>query len=99
MLKHQYDAQVAMLEAECTRNIEMATQQFKQQYLQQSMMLEQTYKQQTMELDMAKQQREMAITQQAAAMTAQAQQYTLQMDMQKKMAGLYNTGFGATAQK
>merc|ERR1719269_536988 len=77
MLDHQYSHQKEMITAECTRNITMAENQFKQQRDQSLMAL-------------AKQQRLMAITQQAAQMTAQAQQYKLQMDMQKKMATLYS---------
>merc|ERR1712072_981530 len=89
MLKHQYDAQVAQLEAECTRNTQMATAQFQQSFMQSKMQLEMQYKEQTMELDSAKMQREMAISQQAAQMTAQAQQMSLQQEMQKKMMSLY----------
>merc|ERR1712138_294218 len=79
-----------MINAECTRNITMAENQFKQQRDQALMALDQQQKQQEMQLNMAKQQRLMAITQQAAQMTAQAQQYKLQMDMQQKMATLYS---------
>merc|ERR1711881_690569 len=76
-------AQVQMLEAECTRNTQMATAQFQQTLMQSKMQLEMQYKEQTMQLDSAKMQREMAISQQAAQMTAQAQQTTLQMEMQE----------------
>merc|ERR1712225_147662 len=95
-LKHQYDAQVQLLEAECSRNTQMATAQFQQSLMQSKLALEMQFKEQTMQLGMQKQSREMAITQQAAAMTAQAQQQKLQTDMQQKMMSLYQ---GATAQK
>merc|ERR1712139_9400 len=88
MLKHQYDAQVAQLEAECTRNTQLATAQFQQQLMRSKMALEMQFKEQTMQLDMAKQQREFAITQQAATMTAAAQAQKLQTDMQQKMMSL-----------
>merc|ERR1719453_2608839 len=97
---HQMDAQKNIMEAEYTRNVAMAEQQFKQQMLQQQMALDQQFKQQAMQLDMAKQQREMMITQQAAQMTAQAQQYQMQIDMQQKMASLYGSTMpGAAAPK
>merc|ERR1719321_1089948 len=72
-LEGQASMQKEMITAECTRNIEMAKNQFEQQKNQSLMALEQQQKQQEMELNMAKQQRMMAITQQAAQMTAQAQ--------------------------
>merc|ERR1719478_1870746 len=97
MLEHQYNAQKAVLKAECDRNVEIATQQFNQQRLQQEMALEQQYKNQTMQLDMAKQERDLMITSQAAQMTATAQQHKLQIDMQNKMANLYSTGLNAGA--
>merc|ERR1719271_1353532 len=53
-----------------------------QQKLQQTMALEQQYKNQTMQLDMAKQERDLMITSQAAQMTASAQQHQLQIEMQ-----------------
>merc|ERR1712216_861426 len=96
MLDHQYSTQKEMITAECTRNIEMAKNQFEQQRNQALLALEQQQKQQEMQLNMAKQQRMRAITQQAASMTAQATQYKLQMDMQQKMATLYS-GAGKTA--
>merc|ERR1719182_458732 len=89
-LDHQYSTQKEMITAECTRNVEMAKNQFEQQRNQALLALEQQQKQQEMQLNMAKQQRMMAITQQAASMTAQATQYKLQMDMQQKMATLYS---------
>merc|ERR1719253_1115460 len=89
MLKHQYDAQIAQLEAECTRNTQLATSQFQQTMMQSKMALEMEFKEQTMQLDMAKQQREFAITQQAATMTAAAQHQKLQTDMQQKMMSMY----------
>merc|ERR1712093_631128 len=89
MLKHQYDAQVAQLEAECARNTQLATAQFQQTLMQSKMALEMQFKEETMQLDMAKQQREFAITQQAATMTAAAQAQKLQTDMQQKMMSMY----------
>merc|ERR1719482_1687401 len=97
MLEHQWNAQKAVLKAEYDRNVDIATQQFLQQKLQQEMALEQQYKNQKMQLDMAKQERELMITSQAAQMTATAQQHQLQIDMQNKMANLYSTGLNAAA--
>merc|ERR1711988_1722241 len=94
MLKHQYDAQVKMLEAEAQRTITMTTQQVQQQLAQQTMALEQSYKQQTMALDLAKQQRAMAVTQQAAHMSSQAKQYELQVEMQKNLMSAYGGMYG-----
>merc|ERR1711939_493498 len=87
MLTHQYTTQQEMINAECLRNVTMATNQFEQQRDQALMQLEQQKKQQEMQLNMAKQQRAMAIQQQAAQMTSQATQYKLQ-----KMATLYSGG-------
>merc|ERR1711924_538491 len=53
--------------------------------MQQKLMIEQQYKQQTSQLTMAKTQREMAIQQQAAQMTAQATQYQMQVEMQARV--------------
>merc|ERR1712124_205869 len=84
MLDHQYSHQKEMIQAECARNITMATNQFQQQRDQSILALDQQQKQQEMELNMAKQQRLMAISQQAASMQAQATQYKLQMEMQQR---------------
>merc|ERR1711981_64774 len=94
MLKHQYEAQKKMLEAEADRSIKMTTQQVQQQLAQQTMALEQSYKQQTMALDLAKQQRTMAVTQQAAHMASQAKQYELQVEMQKNLMSAYGGMYG-----
>merc|ERR1712124_99384 len=94
MLDHQYSHQKEMIQAECARNITMATNQFQQQRDQAILALDQQQKQQEMELNMAKQQRMMAISQQAASMQAQA----TQDKMQQEMATLYS-GAGATGTK
>merc|ERR1719451_196689 len=53
MLEHQYTTQKEMITAECTRNITMAENQFKQQRDQALMALDQQQKQQEMQLKMA----------------------------------------------
>merc|ERR1719504_236662 len=53
MLDHQYSTQKEMITAECTRNIEMAKNQFEQQRNQSLLALEQQQKQQEMQLNMA----------------------------------------------
>merc|ERR1719395_526833 len=96
MIGHQYSTQKEMIEAECTRNIAMAKNQFEQQRDQAIAALNMQKQQQEMQLQMAQQQRQMAISQQAAQMQAQASQ----MSMQKKMASLYSgAGVGAGAGK
>jgi endonuclease/exonuclease/phosphatase (EEP) superfamily protein YafD len=99
MISHQYTHQKELLEAECLRNITMATNQFQQQRDQALMSLDQQKQQQEMQLTMAKQQRMMAITQQAMQMSAQAQQQKMQMEMQQKMSTLYSNTAGTGATK
>merc|ERR1719183_2827487 len=96
MIGHQYTHQVEMIRAECTRNTELAKNQFEQQASQAVLALDQQKQQQEMQLKMAQQQRAMAIQQQAAQMQAQATQMSMQMEMQKKMANLYS-GAGTSA--
>merc|ERR1719486_1525354 len=54
MISHQYTHQKELLEAECLRNITMATNQFQQQRDQALMSLDQQKQQQEMQLTMAK---------------------------------------------
>merc|ERR1719218_411626 len=73
------------------------TNQYEMQYKQQTLAIEQSYKQQLSQLEMAKTQRDMAIQQQAAQMMAQAQQYQMQVEMQASMAKAYGSGFAGTS--